>query len=110
MLKNTSKNTIVSDNYSFYKNSINKTKGLLFTVKPKTIIFKTRFGIHTFFMKYNIDLLILDKKKQVVVLKKSIKPNRIVFWNPKFDLVIELPSGSINKSKTEKGDILNFNL
>lgn len=82
----------------------------MFSKKPKAIIFNTRFGIHTFFLKFPIDLIILNKDNRVIKIKEEVFPNRIVFWNPKYNLVIELPRGSINKSKTKKGDLIEFNL
>jgi uncharacterized protein len=107
MIKNISKNTILANAFEF-KNGLGKIKGLI-SLKPQVIAFKTRFGIHTFFMKFPIDVLVLNKNKKVVFFKENIKPNRIVLWNPRYDLVIELPQGSIKESKTELGDIISLN-
>ncbi len=109
MIRNLSKHTLVAENFSFQK-GFGKTKGLLFTAKAQPLVFRTRFGIHTFMMKYAIDLMVLSRSKKVVFLKRGVEPNRVVFWNPKFDLVLELPSGSIQKSKTELNDILELKL
>jgi uncharacterized membrane protein (UPF0127 family) len=109
MIKNKSKNTIVSKTF-VYKTGLTKVKGLLFEKKAKALIFRTRFGIHTFFMRFPIDLMVIDKNKNVVFIKESVKPNRIIFWNPRFDLVIELPKGSIKNSNTKPGDTLDFHL
>ena len=82
-------------------------KGLgLIGKNPGTVIFSTRFGIHTFGMKYPVDILILDKNLKVVGLKEKLKPNRIFLWNPLHKTVIELEEGKINKSKTEINDTL----
>lgn len=107
MLRNITKKTIISEKIEIV-NGISKTVGLLGKNKPKTIFFKTRFGIHTFFLKFPIDVIILDTKNRVIFLKKSLKPNRIFLWNIKFNKVIELPQESIDNSKTELGDILEF--
>jgi uncharacterized membrane protein (UPF0127 family) len=80
-----------------------KTFGLIFSKNPCTMIFQTRFGIHTFFMKYPIDVLVLDQQNTVVAIKKSLKPNRIFVWNPKYEIIIELPTGSIEKTSTKVG-------
>lgn len=109
MIKNISKNTIVSKDYS-YKTGLSKTKGLLFNKTAKTLVFKTGFGIHTFFMKFPIDLMILNNKMKVVFIKEHIKPNRVIFWNPKYTLVVEMPQGSISKSKTSPGDIISLHI
>lgn len=72
------------------------------------MIFKTRYGIHTFFMKYPIDILILDNKNRAVMLRERLLPNNIFLWNPIFSTVIELPAGTIQNSKTKKGDIIDI--
>lgn len=77
-------------------------KGLLFG-KPKPILFHTRFGIHTFGMKYPIDVVILDKSLVVRKIKQNLLPNRFFFWNPLLDTVIELPQGTIKKKKIQIG-------
>ena len=83
---------------------IGKINGLIGAQKAYPISFKTRFGIHTFGLKFPIDLLILDKNNRVVVLKANLKPNRIFLWNPQFDSVIELPAGEINRLDLKIGE------
>lgn len=109
MIKNITKGTVVSRTDSKLK-GVNKFIGLMGREKAKTVIFKTKFGIHTFFVKFPIDVILVDKNKKVVVAKKYLDPNRIVIWNIRYDTVIELPAGSIKNSKTKKGDILDFKL
>lgn len=109
MIINQTKNTIISKQL-VQKTGIEKFIGLIGKERYEAIIIKTRFGIHTFFLKLPIDLLVIDKNKKVVLLKKGVKPGRIVIWNIKYDTVIELPAGSLEKSKTQKGDLLKINL
>lgn len=110
MIKNRTKNTTVSKDFKKLKSLYGKTKGLIGEKDIKTVVFQTRFGIHTFGVKSPIDILILNKKLKVAKLKKGLKPNLIFIWNPKYDIVIELQEDSIEKSKTEIGDHLDFNL
>lgn len=109
MLRNLTKNTIISDEIKKSK-GLSKTLGLMGKDKPEAIILNTSFGIHTFFLKFPIDVMILDKKNKVVSLKNGLKPNKIFFWNFKYNTVIELADKSITKSKTELGDILDIKL
>lgn len=81
-----------------------KTIGLIGAKKPWPILFKTRFGIHTFGVKFPLDIVILDKNNSVACCKSSLQPNRLFFWNPLFDTVIELPEGTIEKKKIKKGN------
>lgn len=84
--------------------------GLLGAKKPYGVFFNTRFGIHTFFMKFPIDVLVLDKEHKAVMLKKSLKPYRIFLWNPKFDKVLELPEGTIATYKIRKGVVTKLEI
>lgn len=57
------------------------------------LLFKTK-GIHTFFMRENIDIVMLDKEYKVVYYKKSLKKNRIIIKKKAY-YTIELPLGSL---------------
>lgn len=107
MFINKTKNTLVLKNFSTLK-GVKKLVGLMGKEKSEIVIFKTRFGIHTFFLKFPIDLVIVSKNKKVVFIKKSLKPNRIVFWDFRYNTVIELPEGFIEKSGINIGSILKF--
>ena len=109
MILNKTKNTVIADIFSA-KRGFGKIRGLVNKEKPEAIILTTRFGIHTFLVKFPIDILILDKNKKVISLRKNLKPNRIFLWNPLYNIVVELPSGALEKSKTQVGDILKYNL
>lgn len=78
--------------------------GLLTAKKPYPLLLKTRFGIHTFGMRFPIDVLILSDKKIVVAVKKNLAPNRLFFWSLRFDIVIEFPQGFISAKGIKIGD------
>lgn len=80
-----------------------KSKGLLGTRSTKGIYFETRFGIHTFFMKYPIVVAILDNEGVIVSVKK-VMPNRILLWSPIYSRVLELPEGYLNKPDFKVGE------
>jgi uncharacterized membrane protein (UPF0127 family) len=99
---NTTRAKVLIEDAVFIKSIISKSIGLIGQQRPKPLIFTTRFGIHTFFLKFPIDVLILDKNMKVVKVKRSLKPNRFLFWNPMHDFVVELPERASNN--TNKGD------
>ena len=76
-----------------------KSMGLMGKMEPENIYFETRWGIHTFFMNFPIDVLVLDKNFKVVSLSQNLKPGSIMMWNPKYYRVLELTSGTIQKMK-----------
>lgn len=82
-----------------------KVRGLI-GKKIVPISFMTRYGIHTFGVDEPIDVLILNKNSQAVVIKQNLKPNRIFLWNPFYVHVIELPKGTVQRKKIYKGDTI----
>lgn len=108
MIQNKTKKTILSDEYKVAQTFLDKAFGLLFSSNPRAMLFKTHFGIHTFFMRDKIDVVILNNQNRVASLKVNLLPNRIFIWNPKFNLVLELPNGVLKKSRTEVGDTISF--
>lgn len=76
-----------------------KIFGLIGQTKITPTLFQTRFGIHTFFMKVPIDVIVLNKKNEVVKLKQNLKPWRLFFWNPQYNRVVEMAKGSIESEK-----------
>jgi uncharacterized protein len=81
-----------------------KIFGLIGQKNISPTLFKTRFGIHTFFMKVPIDVIVLNKNYEVVKLKQNLEPWRLFFWNPAYNVMIELPEGFIEKEKIKRGD------
>ena len=79
------------------KNLKEKIQGLIGKNKPLELMIRTRFGIHTFGVKFPIDVLILDGENKVVSIKENLKPNKIFLYNPIYKKVLELPIGTIKK-------------
>jgi len=69
---------------------------------------ETRFGIHTFGVRFPLDIVILNEKFEVVALCEGIRPNRIFLWNPTYKHVLELPEGTILKKKITTGSRLKL--
>lgn len=109
MLKNLTKNTAIS-NKIVRLNGVKRLTGLIGKDTPEALLIKTRFGIHTFFLKFPIDVVVINKTRKVVFLRSGIRPGSIVIWNIKYDTILELPQKSIKNLKIELGDILEFNL
>ena len=103
---NKTRQTTLAENIIIPQSLLEQSLGLLQYKTPVAMLLKTHLGIHTFWMKYPIDVLILDRKNHVVAMKKNMKSNRIFLWNPKCETVLELPAGTIKKTKTENGDTI----
>jgi uncharacterized membrane protein (UPF0127 family) len=81
--------------------------GLLRRSNPRSLLFHTSAGIHTFFMKVPIDVMVVTNDFKVVKLA-TVLPNQLFFWNMKYRIIIELPKGAIRKSQTQVGDVLSL--
>lgn len=64
-------------------------------------------GVHTWGMRFPIDVVFLSRKRRVVKTRKSMGQRRIAFclWAHS---VLELPAGTLEQTGTEKGDELVF--
>ena len=111
MLKNQTKNKILSKKVKICNSLFSKAKGLMFS-KRKTLIFifKTEkiVPLHMFFVFYPIDVLFLNKNKEVIEIKRDLRP--FTFYSPKqkSKYIIELPAGMINSTGTSIGDTIRF--
>ena len=64
-------------------------------------------SVHSFGMKFTIDVVYLNKKRQVVKLRPHMGPRRISFCLKAYS-VLELPAGQIAATGTTVGDQLAF--
>jgi uncharacterized protein len=64
-------------------------------------------AVHTFAMKFAIDLLYLDKAQRVVKVRHAVRPGRIS-GALRAHSVIELPAGTLAATQTQRGDQLQL--
>lgn len=65
-------------------------------------------GIHTIGMLFPIDLIFLDRDKNVVHLEEHVRPFRISRVSLKSYSVLELPAHTVFRTGTRVGDQLEF--
>jgi len=65
-------------------------------------------GVHSIGMLFPIDLVFLSKDKEVVHLEEHFRPFRVSRISLKSASVLELPTHTIYRSKTQVGDILEI--
>lgn len=63
-------------------------------------------SIHTFAMKFAIDVVFLDKQMRVVDVRRNVKPGRPMLLNRKAYSTLELPAGIAAARNIEVGDVL----
>ncbi len=81
-----------------------KIVGLIDTRITPPLLLYTRFGIHTFFVKNPIDIVVLDKNNRIKKLRQQLEPFRFYFYPLSLSTVLELPAGFILKSKLKIND------
>ena len=64
-------------------------------------------GVHTFGMKFPIDVVFLDRKKKVLKIRPNMVRGRIAF-SLRAHSVLELPAGTVMATDTQVGDQLEF--
>ena len=64
-------------------------------------------SVHTFFMKFPIDLIYLDLKRKVRKVRKAVPAWRISACLTAHS-VLELPAGTVEESGTQAGDVLEI--
>lgn len=93
------KNKIFSKKESYCRNVFTMALGLMFSPK-RILVFTWKYEdfrpIHMLFVFFSIDLFYLNKNKEVIEIKKKVKP--FFFYNPKkkAQYLIEAPTGEIN--------------
>lgn len=62
-------------------------------------------AVHTFFMRFAIDILFVRRDGRVIKVRSAVRPSRLVASLRAF-AVIELPAGALEQSGTMRGDTL----
>jgi len=110
-IKNTTKKILLAKNAKVCKNIFSKSLGLMFS-KPRSLIFIFKkekiIPLHMFFVFYPIDVLFLNKNKIVIEIKENFMPFTFHIPKKKAKYVIEIPKGTIKKSKTKIKDKIEF--
>jgi uncharacterized membrane protein (UPF0127 family) len=64
-------------------------------------------AVHTFWMRFPIDLIYLDRKGRIRKLRGEVRPWRLSACLTAHS-VLEFPSGTIRDTQTQLGDTLEF--
>jgi uncharacterized membrane protein (UPF0127 family) len=65
-------------------------------------------SIHSFGMRYEFDAVFLDRAGRVIWACRRFRKNRVspIFWRATG--VLELPAGTIDRTATQVGDVVEF--
>ncbi len=108
---NKNKDALLAENAIIADNIFTRIKGLLgrkALAQGSALVIKPCNAIHSFFMRFPIDVLFIGDKGKTIAIKKSFKPFRLtgIYWGVKF--VVELPAGVIDETSTAVGDEISL--
>lgn len=110
-LTNTRNQQVVARTVTTAFDSESRRRGLLkhaSMAEGSALIIAPTNAIHTFFMRFAIDVAFVSKDGRVVKVRSAVRPWRIAAAWRAF-AVIELPAGALDASDTRAGDRLRVN-
>jgi len=108
---NQTRNTVLAEDAAVADTLFLRLKGLLGkrALHPQeALVIKNCNSVHTFFMRFAIDVFFVDKKNKIVKIIPSLKPFHITGIYLNSALVIELPAGTAKSTNTQVGDYLRW--
>ena len=110
-IQNLTQNTILAFNARLADTFLSRLTGLpnrTSLSEGEALVITRSNSIHMLFMRFPIDVVFVDRKNIVAGCVKRILPFRLspIFW--KADRAIELPAGTIDKTRTVIGDSIEF--
>jgi uncharacterized membrane protein (UPF0127 family) len=109
-VRNQSRNTVLGDRVGIADTSATRRTGLLkhSRLEPgEGLWIAPSEAVHTFGMKFPIDVLFLDKKRKVLKIRSDMVRSRMSICL-RAHSVLELPSGTAAAMCTAVGDQLEF--
>jgi len=97
-----SKNVILADTFWQRLRGLLGKKGLN---GNESMYFKNCNSIHTFFMKFDLDVIFVDRDLKIVDVKRNLKPNRMTIPLIHAAHVFEFEGGQLH-SELQKGEQL----
>lgn len=107
---NLTRQTMLADRLEVADHGANRRKGLLgrdSLFPGEGLWIKPCEAVHTFCMRFAIDLVYLDRKNRIRKVRSGVRPWRMSACLSAHS-VIELPSGTVQATQTQAGDRLEF--
>jgi hypothetical protein len=107
--RNTTRGTIVADRVTVAESILMRLRGLLGTrTLPRRhgLLLRPCRQVHSFFMRYPLDLVFLDGQGRVLRSFSDFAPNRISPLVRGAAAVLELPAGALAETEIDPGDLL----
>lgn len=109
-VRNTTRQTVLADKLEVAGAGKTRRKGLLgrMGLEPGGGLWIVPCeSVHTFFMRFPIDLVYLDRKNRVRKVRHAVGAWRLSACFTAHS-VLELPAGAVRESRTERGDVVEM--
>ena len=109
--RNTTRGTVLAERVAIAESLLARTRGLLGTrVLPRSdaLLLRPCRQVHSFFMRYALDLVFVDRRGRVLLTRQNFRTNRISPLVLRATAVLELAAGTLASTPTEAGDVLSF--
>jgi uncharacterized membrane protein (UPF0127 family) len=111
IIRNTNRDSVLGEAIEVAETSAKRAKGLLgrdSLAAGEGLLFKRCSSLHTFFMRFAIDIAYIDKDGRVLKMAHAVPPFRVSIAPFRAHYALELPAGSLVKSGTKVKDVLRF--
>lgn len=111
-VKNITRKTIIALREHVADSALGRAVGLMFSKPTQSAMIlnfgrETKVSLHTYFVFFPIDIMFVDSRLRVVELV-SMQPFTTYTAKKKASCVVELPAGTIEKTRTKVGDEIAF--
>jgi uncharacterized membrane protein (UPF0127 family) len=99
---------IISNDILIAETLVDRLIGLMFREKlvgADGLLLNPCRSIHTFFMRYNLDIVFLNSDNKIIKIIRDIKPWRMTWIYFRANKTLELPSGKL-PFELKEGDVL----
>lgn len=109
LITNKDRNVVLAENAILADSIFSRMRGLLGRAKlgaGEALILRPCDSVHTFFMRFPIDVAFVDKNNCLIGLVHSLLPFRLsrIFFKAKF--AIELPASTLKATSSQTGDTI----
>lgn len=101
-------NKVISNDILIAERTVDRMIGLMFREKlvgADGLLIDPCTSIHTFFMRYNLDIVFLNSKNQVIKIIRDMKPWRMTRIYFTARQTLEMPAGKL-PADVKVGDVL----
>lgn len=110
ILRNKTKSIVLLEKIDYTKNRWQRMKGLIGkgSYQNRALVIQPCNQVHTWFMRFSIDVLFIDIDNRVIAKELELKPWSISLKLPKSVAVIEAMAGTFSDGEVSIGDVIEF--